>query len=275
MIHFKPRVSNLKTRAQNSKLIFLGVIGILIFGAVAFFRFTTFGASFLWDISNEGKWMLPLVLAAALLDSINPCAFSILLVTIAFLFTLERMRTQIMAVGLAYIAGIFLVYLLIGFGILHALHLFNTPHFMAKLGAAALILWGAVNVVNEIFPAFPIKLGIPHTAHQRMAILMEKGSVPAAFLLGGLVGLCEFPCTGGPYLMVLGLLHDAATYLQGVAYLILYNFIFVLPLIVILLLASERRVVEKVEAWRKKESKVMRLGTGVAMMALGALIFLL
>lgn len=258
-----------------SKLLVLVAAIALLVGVVFFLKWSSFGSVALWNLSNGGKWLMPLLVVSALIDSINPCAFSILLLTIAFLFSLGKARHQILQIGGVYILGIYLVYLAIGLGILHAMHLFNTPHFMAKVGAALLILWGGVNVINEFFPAFPIKLRIPHAAHRQMAALMEKSSLPAAFLLGGLVGLCEFPCTGGPYLMVLGLLHDAATYLKGVGYLILYNLIFISPLVIILFIASDKQLVEKVQGWRKKETKAMRMGVGITMIALGIFIFLL
>ena len=262
-------------RCRISNLAIFTAAIILLVGIGFFLKWSSFGSQALWDLSKGGKWLFPLVAVSALIDSINPCAFSILLLTIAFLFNMGRARHQILQIGGVYILGIFLIYLAIGLGILHALHLFNTPHFMAKVGAAILILWGGINIINEFFPAFPIKPRIPRSAHRQMAQLMEKGSLPAAFMLGGLVGLCEFPCTGGPYLMVLGLLHDGATYLKGFGYLILYNLIFVSPLVVILLIASEKQLVEKVQGWRKRETKIMRLGAGFAMMMLGALIFFL
>ena len=171
--------------------------------------------------------------------------------------------------------GIFLVYLLIGLGITQTLHIFNTPHFMAKLGAALLIVLGLINVAGEFFPAFPVRLRIPHLAHRKMAELMDRSSLPAAVALGGLVGLCEFPCTGGPYLMVLGLLHDKLTYLSGVGYLLLYNLIFILPLVIILLVASNKGLLEKIQAWQAQEKPLMRLGGGIAMIILGILIFLI
>jgi cytochrome c biogenesis protein CcdA len=91
-------------------------------------------------------------------------------------------------------------------------------------------------------------------------------------VLGALVGLCEFPCTGGPYLMVLGLLHDHATYYTGAAYLTLYNLIFVLPLVLILLIASDQTLLAKVQGWQQGERRVMRWGGGLAMVMLGAAI---
>ena len=227
----------------------------------------------MWNISDEGKWLLPLVGISALIDSINPCAFSILLLTIAFLFSVGRLRSNILKIGGFYILGIFIVYILIGLGIFHALHIFNTPHFMGKLGATLLIALGGINLINVMFPAFPIKLKIPDSAHAKIAELMDKASLPTAFAMGMLVGLCEFPCTGGPYLMVLGLLHDQVTYFVGVAYLLFYNIIFVLPLVTILLLASHKNLLEKVSAWQKEERIAMRVCGGVAMVALGIIIF--
>ena len=260
---------------MNSRFVFLVVLALILTAFIMFFRFGSNGTEILWNLSDGGKWMLPLVGIAALIDSINPCAFSILLLTIAFLFTLGQMRSGILRIGGSYILGVFAIYVLIGLGILQALHLFNTPHFMAKVGASLLIAFGAINVINEFFPSFPIKLRVPHVAHRKIAELMEKASMPTAFFLGALVGLCEFPCTGGPYLMVLGLLHDQATYLKGLGYLLLYNLIFVLPLVIILFIASEEKLLTKVREWQSRENHLMRFGGGIAMILLGIIIFFL
>lgn len=144
-----------------------------------------------------------------------------------------------------------------------------------SVGAILLIALAGINLINKFFPSFPIKLRIPHAAHRKIAQLMEKASLPTAFLLGGLVGLCEFPCTGGPYLMVLGLLHDRVTYLSGVGYLLLYNLIFVLSLIIIMLIASNQGLLEKVQNWKKAETANMCVLGSLAMIILGIIIFYL
>lgn len=254
------------------KIIFLVVAILGLVGLAVFLKSSQLSSQMLWQWSNGGKWLLPLVVAASLIDSINPCAFSILLLTIAFLFSLGRLRKDILKIGGFYILGLLIVYILIGLGILQVLHLFNTPHFMAKVGAWLLIALGFISLINHFFPRFPIKLRIPQSAHRRMARLMEKGSIPAAFALGVLVGLCEFPCTGGPYLMILGLLHDQTTYLTGLGYLLLYNMIFILPLVVILFLASNRNLLEKVQSWKREENAKMRLISGLVMILLGIII---
>ena len=229
----------------------------------------------IWNLSNGGERLFPLIAASALIDSVNPCAFSILLLTIAFLFSAGHLRSKILTVGGFYIAGIFLVYLAIGLGLLQVLHLFNTPHFMAKIGAAFLIILGVINIINWFFPKFPIKFKIPNAAHHKMSALIEKSSLPAAFLLGALVGLCEFPCTGGPYLAAVGLLNDKATYLAGVGYLLAYNIIFILPLAAALLLASNKNLLERVRTWQEREKSAEKVWAGLAMVILGIIIYLL
>src|SRR3989338_7870890 len=141
------------TKFSKKFIILLG-LGLLVIGGVILFRNWGGSTQLIWNLSNGGQWLFPLVGGAALIDSINPCAFSILLLTIAFLFSIGRLRSGILKIGSAYIFGIFLVYVLIGLGILQTLHLFNTPNFMAKLGAGLLVALGFINVINEFFPSF-------------------------------------------------------------------------------------------------------------------------
>ncbi|KKU11516.1 MAG: hypothetical protein UX17_C0076G0012, partial [Parcubacteria group bacterium GW2011_GWC2_45_7] len=118
-----------------------------------------------------------------------------------------------------------------------------------------------------------VKLKIPSVSHTAMGRLMEKASFPAAFGLGLLVGICQFPCMGGPYLMVIGLLRDQVTYLAGFGYLLLYNLILSLPLIAVLLLAADKMTVDKVQEWKRTNMKGVRFWAGLAMIVLGILIF--
>ena len=255
-------------------LIILSIVVAVIIGLVVL-KQSPAAASIIWGLSNKGTWLLPLVLLSALLDSIHPCSFSILLITIAFLFGMQMTRKKILQIGGTYIAGIFTAYFLIGLGILKVLHLFNTPHFMGKLGAALLIVFGVINLINEFFPRFPIKLKMPSASHTAMSRLMGKASFPAAFGLGLLVGICQFPCMGGPYLMVIGLLRDQVTYLAGFGYLLLYNLILALPLAVVLWVAADKTIVDKVQEWKRTNINGVRFWAGLAMIIIGGIIFTL
>ncbi len=248
-------------------ILLIAIIGIIIL------KNSSGVSSLLWSLSNQGAWLLPIVLVASLLDSIHPCSFSILLITIAFLFGMQMSRKKILQIGGIYIAGIFSAYLLIGLGILKVLHLFDTPHFMGKLGATLLIVFGVLNLINRFFPNFPIKLKIPSIAHGAMSKLMERTGMLAAFGLGLLVGICQFPCMGGPYLMVIGLLHDQVTYFAGFRYLLLYNIILIVPLVVVLYIASQKLLLEKVQQWKNTNMQGVKLWAGLAMIIIGILIF--
>ncbi|MEK7572536.1 MAG: cytochrome c biogenesis protein CcdA [Patescibacteria group bacterium] len=253
-------------------IITISIVLIAIIGLVIL-KNSTGISSIIWDASKQGTWLLPLVLISALLDSVHPCSFSILLITIAFLFGIQMSRKKILQLGGAYIVGIFSAYLLIGLGILKVLHLFNTPHFMGKLGATLLIVFGALNLLNRFFPTFPIKLKIPNFTHSLMGKLMDKVSFSAVFGLGLLVGICQFPCMGGPYLMVIGLLKDQVTYMSGFGYLLLYNLILIIPLVVVLFISAKKELVDKVQMWKRDNVSGLKFWAGIAMIIIGILIF--
>lgn len=250
----------------------ISLVLVVIIGLVILKNSST-TSSIIWDLSNQGTWLLPLVLIAAILDSVHPCSFSILLITIAFLFGMQMSRKKILQLGGTYIIGIFTAYFLIGLGILKILHLFNTPHFMGKLGATLLITFGVLNLLNRFFPSFPIKLRLPSIAHGTMSKLMDKASFPAVFGLGLLVGICQFPCMGGPYLMVIGLLKDQVTYMSGFGYLVLYNLILIIPLVAVLFISADKLLVEKMQIWKRDNMNGVKLWAGILMIIIGILIF--
>jgi len=113
---------------MTKKITVLLVGTVFLVGGLFFLKYSPLSATLVWEASGGGTWLLPLVAVSALLDSVNPCAFSVLLITIAFLFSLGKPRNEVLKLGGSYIAGLFLAYLLIGLGILKALHLFSVPH---------------------------------------------------------------------------------------------------------------------------------------------------
>jgi cytochrome c biogenesis protein CcdA len=179
-----------------------------------------------------------------------------------------------LSVGGAYIFGIFLVYTLIGLGILQVLSFFNITHGFAKFAAALLLALGAINIIGYLKPALSLDMGIAGFIKPTMAKLIKGGSIPLVFLLGGLVALFEFPCTGGPYLLVLGLLHDSRTFIQGLWYLVLYNIIFILPLVAILFTATQPAVLNRFDALRHQHQAKAKLIVGAVMVVLSLIILL-
>ena len=102
---------------------------------------------------------------------------------------------------------------------------------------------------------------------------MEKASVPTAFVVGALVGLCAFPCTGGIYTVVISTL-AATKSAEFVLYLLIYNLIFVLPLLLVVIASSNKRLLEKVETIEMKSAKRLHLVTGIMMILIGLGVYL-
>ena len=218
--------------------------------------------------------LLPAVIVTGLVDSVNPCAFAVILLLLAFLFTLRQSRGRILKLGFVYIGMIFLVYFAIGLGILRAVRFTDDPHFVARAGSWLLIGLGVINLIEYFFPKFPIKLHMPKIAGARTNELIKQATLPATVGAGFLVGLCTFPCSGGIYVSIITLLNAKTTLSWGLAYLGLYNVLFVLPLIVILLAVGNRVAAKAWARWEREHALQIRLWYGVIMVALGAAMFL-
>jgi cytochrome c biogenesis protein CcdA len=223
-----------------------------------------------WDVRR----FLPLIITSGLLDGVNPCAFAVLLFFIAFLFTIHRAKVDIVRVGMVYITMIYLTYLGIGLGILQTIVLVGTPHLMAKLGSWLLILLGLVNVKDYFWYGRWISLSPGGRLHQASIDWLKRATLPATAVGGFLVGLCTFPCSGGIYVAVLGLLSAKTTYWLGLGYLLLYNLMFVMPLVVILLGVSNRRAAGRLARWEASNKRAVKLTTGAVMISLGAIILI-
>lgn len=222
---------------------------------------------------RTGTAFAAMVLSAGLLDGINPCAFAVLLLFVAFLFTLQRGRNDLLAFGVTYIGAIYLTYFGIGLGLLRVFEL-GAPHLFAKLGASMMIVLGLVNVKDYFWYGKGLSLTLPMVGMSARDRWMRRATLPATAVVGFLVGICEFPCTGGIYVGILGLLAAQTTYWSGLAYLAIYNVMFVLPLVGLLLVVGNRRVVGQVSRWMATNKRQLRLGQGTVMIALGLIILL-
>jgi len=217
---------------------------------------------------------LYLIITAGLLDSFNPCAIAILLIFITLMLTLQKSRRTIVILGLTYIASVFLAYLIIGVGLLRAVHLFNVPKIFTEIIGWVLIIWGLWSIKDYFFPKLPFRLSISLKGRQIIASYAEKATIPATIIMGFLVAIFGFPCTGGIYLATLALLSAKQTYFKGILYLLIYNLMFVMPLILIFLGTTNRLVTEKIINLNEKNSPVFRLVIGLVTLGMGLILVL-
>ncbi len=207
--------------------------------------------------------LVGLVSLSGLLAGIHPCTISVLLLFLAFLFTLRQGRLTTLKIGGGYIFGVFLAYLLIGLGLLVAVSI-TEPHLSARIAGILILILGVYNLFRLHGIHLP-SLSFVGAAKPTIAQFVKKNSFWAAFMVGILVGICSFGCTAGIYFSVIGLL--LTNPLQGFSLLVLYNVMFVLPLVVILLAVTRKSIAEKVQAWQQKNNYWIELLATLFMIA--------
>ncbi len=215
---------------------------------------------------------IPALVGGAAIDSINPCAFAVMIFLLGYLLALGSSKL-ILRIGLVYIVTIFAVYFLAGLGLLRALTAFGVAGIIYKIAAVILLFVGLVNIKDFFWYGKGFTLAIPESKKPLLQKYIRKASIPAAIVLGFLVSAFELPCTGGVYIAILGLLASRETQISAIPYLLLYNFIFVLPLFIILGLVYFGISAKQMEEWRTKNRKWLRLVLGLGSLALGILMF--
>jgi cytochrome c biogenesis protein CcdA len=217
---------------------------------------------------------LPILVTTALVDSINPCAIGVLVLLISTLLALSDNKKKMFTVGIIYITAVFLTYLLAGLGLLLFLQQFDIARPLGIIVGVIVILLGLVEIKDFFWYGRGFSLTIPSSKVGKIKEYARKATIPGAIVMGMFVAVVELPCTGGPYLAILTVLESMGMNFRVFWYLVLYNLIFVLPLIVILAMVFYGLGVETVKEWKNKKRKWMRLFTGLIMLILGILLIM-
>ncbi len=226
-------------------------------------------AKFEKDIPVETKLTLAKIVSLAAVDAINPCALTVLaLMLIAILTYNPTKRKNILLAGLAFVISVFLMYLLYG--------LIIVKSFQAIQALTVIRLWlykilgfGAI-----ILGCFKIKDFLQHKATCKISPRVDKiiakiTSPKGAFLVGAFVTIFLLPCTIGPYVICGGILSALCT-LKAFSWLMLYNLIFVLPMVgVVLIIYLGLSRIEDISSWEARNIKYLDLISGLIIIGLG------
>jgi len=221
------------------------------------------------------------VLVAGIADGFNPCAFTVLLLFITSLVAAAQardapsavsLRGRVIGLGSIYIASVFFTYLALGVGLLAAVDLFTQRHLPARLGAVLSIALGLWMLKDYFLPEMGLRLEAPAAVGRWARASARRATIPTLVAGGVLIGLCTLPCSGAVYLAVLSLLAAQSSALAGFGYLVLYNALFVLPLVAILLLASARPTLNRLAHWNLHHREWVRLGLGTGVVLMGFVI---
>ena len=216
------------------------------------------------------------IIGAALVDSINPCAIAVLLILMGALLIAGDKKKALKA-GFAFTASIYIAYFLFGIGLFSVIQISGLSYWFYKIIGILAIIIGLANVKDFFwYGGGGFVMEIPRNWRPKLKEMLSKVTSPlGAFLMGFVVCLFELPCTGGPYIVILGLLADKMTLFSSIPLLLLYNFVFIIPLIIItLLIYFGFANVENATKWKDNNLRILHLIAGIIMLALGILITL-
>jgi hypothetical protein len=218
------------------------------------------------DLGKIFSGFVPLaVIIAGLEDGINPCAFTVLVFFISFLVVQGYRKKELILIGASFIFAVFSTYLLIGLGIFN--FFYRLKGFWLVTRGLNMVV-GALSLLLGIFAVYdfirfkrtgstdglilqlplPVKRSIQSVVgffHRKSPQEKRPGSniavyklILSAFITGFLVSLLEAVCTGQVYLPTIAfVLKSGSLRLEAFGYLLLYNIMFILPLLAIFALA--------------------------------------
>lgn len=220
---------------------------------------------------------LTVVIGSAAIDSINPCAIGVLILMISVVMSGKGSTKRLLTLGLAYIFAIFMTYLIAGLGLVYFFS--EIPIVLAEylsLAVGALVIIAGVLEIKDYFwygKGFSLQIP-PKFAKMIHEYSTNKKTIGGVMFLGAFVAAVELPCTGAPYLAIITIL-SVNFDVWALLLMVLYNFVFVLPLIIILFMVAGGASIGSVKKWKEDSKGAMRLFIGLTLIALGWLLILI
>ena len=234
------------------------------------------------------RWTLPTVLLAGIVDGFNPCSFAIMISLAGILAIGGRKRRARIIGGLAFCAGTFVTYMLMGLGLMQALKALEGLRIVHDVVMVVLAL--SLFVLSFLsfrdalrfrkIPVFSVvTLKLPEGVKVLIRkIAMESWSGPAVALAGFgcafLVTLLDALCTGQVYVPILALISREPGAWRSFALLALYNLAFITPLVTVFVLASKTTDAFQMAKWSSRNVIPAKIALGLVFALLGVLVLL-
>lgn len=217
------------------------------------------------------------ITSLALADSVNPCAIAVLtMVLVSILIHNPENKKRVLHAGIGFILAVFIGYLFYGTIIIQFFRIFadflrgNAFYIFNGLAILAMIL-GALNI-RDYFSYKPggIATEMPMKFRPYVKLIINRITSPlGAFIIGFLVTLFLLPCTIGPYIIASGLLAELG-FIGAFPWLIYYNLLFVLPMIIIVgVVYYGFSKVEDVSGWKERNIRKLHLIAGILLFLVG------
>ena len=236
-----------------------------------------FSVPLLGELKFDGTSLPLMTVLIAGLDAFNPCAFFVLLFLLSMLVH-QHSRARMLAIGGVFVLVSGVMYFAFMAAWLNLFQLLGNLAWVTLVAGAMALIIGLVNVKDFFVFGRGVSLSIPESRkpaiYQRARVILAAGSVPAMLaatvLLAVAVNFYELLCTAGfpmVYTRLLTLQEVGTT--QHYLYLALYNFVYVIPLAVIVGVFAFTLGARKLS---EREGRLLKLLSGLMMLQLGALL---
>ena len=222
---------------------------------------------------------------AGLVDGLNPCAFATLCFFVSYLALSGRQGREVLATGTAFTLGVFLAYLAVGLGLYQVLDLLGG--LLTTLGRWVYGLTGLFCAVLAVLSLLDflkarrsgiggMALNLPHALRMRINAVIRKGRhspalVAGSFLTGAVVSFLELACTGQVYLpTIVFVLSQPEMRVRGLLFLMLYNLLFILPLVVVFIMAYYGTASKQLTRFLERRGAIIKLGMALLFATLAA-----
>ena len=173
--------------------------------------------------------------------------------------------------------AIFATYLIAGLGLVYFFS--EIPiviaEYLSLFVGTLVIVAGILEIKDFFWYGKGFSLQIPTKfANKIHDYSTSKSTVGGVMFLGAFVAAVELPCTGAPYLAIITILRVNFD-IWALLLMVLYNLIFVMPLIIILFMVAGGARISSVAKWKEESKGLMRLFMGMLLAALGWILILI
>ncbi|CAG0954194.1 Thioredoxin [Methanosarcinales archaeon] len=229
------------------------------------------------EIAQSDKLILsvPSVFVFGFFAGFNPCLLAILAFIASVTLATTGKRRNVLLIVIMFSLGIFVTYLIFGIGLLRIFE--EAPGLQAGIKNFLVVLIGILGLWH-VYDAYHLRKNTESSFYTPKSFIRltesvtKKVSLPASFFMGALFSLIKAPCVGAVYLLILDKVRSGEG--TGYLYLAVFNFGVVLPVLVLGGAIAFGLDPEKVEKFRKDKRVMMRLITGVTLLAIAVLMYM-
>lgn len=218
----------------------------------------------------------------ALVNSVNPCQIAMLvLVLITILTQNQEKKKRVLFAGLAFISAVYIGYLFYGIVLVQlfqafALLLRQSSIYIKDAFAVLSMLIGGLQIKDFFFykrGSFGTEM--PIWMRSKAKRIIEKITSPlGAFITGFIITLFLSPCTMAPLLVATETLSKLGL-IGALPWLLYFNFIVILPLIVITFIVYKGfTTAETVSLWKERNVRILHLIAGILLLGVGLALLL-